>query len=67
MTAGPEAVFGTLTDIARLPHWKAGMTSIVEPRGRHLARRELPASLAALAAMTVATAHPGSTSSGNQR
>jgi hypothetical protein len=30
MTAGPDAVFGTLIDIARLPEWNAAMTSVVE-------------------------------------
>jgi hypothetical protein len=30
MTASPDAVFGTLIDIARLPEWNTAMTSVVE-------------------------------------
>jgi hypothetical protein len=34
LTAGPDAVFGTLIDIARLPAWNAAMTSVVEQPDR---------------------------------
>ena len=34
ITAGPDAVFGTLIDIARLPEWNTAMASVVEQPDR---------------------------------
>jgi len=34
ITASPDAVFATLTDLARLPDWNAAMTSVVEQPSR---------------------------------
>ncbi|MDQ3145511.1 MAG: SRPBCC family protein [Actinomycetota bacterium] len=34
LPAAPGLVFGTLTDIARLPDWNAAMTSVVDRPGR---------------------------------
>ena len=65
VAADADAVFRTLTDISRLPIWNAAMTSVVDQpdrldvgriRGRPLARREVPTSLAALASAVAAPA-----------
>lgn len=34
LPAGPDAVFATLTDLARLPDWNAAMTSVVDQHGQ---------------------------------
>src|SRR4051794_33574516 len=61
MPFAADAVFGTLTDIARLPEWNSVMTSVIQQHlwtwevtdDRQLARTEIPASLAALARPSV--------------
>lgn len=40
LPAAPDAVFGTLTDIAGLPAWNAAMTSVVDQPGHHARSRD---------------------------